>query len=147
MTGRSGCALLKYCSPQCTLLCARMSWHWMHTLCSCLQVGSCLCMGRNVEMWGFLANGQHCAINYWSDSFAQSSDCELVGSFVGPDFTLRGGGCVLQCVRVEYKARRDLDLLVELRSVDACSCRKSIRNEMPPRKALSLLRVLAPFRG
>jgi hypothetical protein len=36
---------------------------------SSLQVGSCpLCMGRNVEMWGFLANGQHCAINYWSDS-------------------------------------------------------------------------------
>jgi hypothetical protein len=53
-----------------------------------------------------------------------SFDCELVGSFVGPDFTLRGGGCVLQCVRVEYKDRQNLDLLVGLRSVDACSCTK-----------------------
>jgi hypothetical protein len=26
MTGHSGCALLKYCSLQCTLLCARKSW-------------------------------------------------------------------------------------------------------------------------
>ena len=30
------------------------------------------CMGCNVEMWGLLANGQHCAINHWSDSFSQS---------------------------------------------------------------------------
>jgi hypothetical protein len=37
-------------------------------LCSCLQVGSCFGVGRNVEIWGFLANGYHCAINYWSDS-------------------------------------------------------------------------------
>ena len=69
-------------------------------------------MGRNVEMWGLLANGQHCAINYRSNSFAQSPDCELVDSSVGPDFTLRGGGCVLWCVRVEYKAGQNLDLLV-----------------------------------
>jgi len=49
-------------------------------------------MGRNVEMWRFLANGQQCALNYWSDSFTRSYDYVLVGFFEGPDFTLRGGG-------------------------------------------------------
>jgi hypothetical protein len=47
---------------------ALMSWLLDCTsLCgSSLQVGSCaLAVGRNVEMWGFLANGQHCAINCW----------------------------------------------------------------------------------
>lgn len=82
-------------------------WPWLivHVLCACLQVNSCCCKGCNVEMWGLLANGQTWSINNWGDSITQSHNCVLVDSFVGTDSTLRGRGCVLKCVRVEYKAR------------------------------------------
>ena len=114
LTGRSGGAVLKH-FLQCTLLSARMTWLFdaLTVLPATKSAHVCLHMGCNVEMWGFLANGYRCAINYWSDSITQSCDCALEGFFIGPDFTLRGGGCVLQCVRVEYKARQDLHLLRE----------------------------------
>ena len=71
LTGRLGGGVLKH-FLQCTLLSAQMTWLFDALCASSLQVGSCFCMGRNVEMWRFLANGQHCAPNYWSDSRTQS---------------------------------------------------------------------------
>jgi len=71
LTGRLGGAVLKH-FLQCTLLSAQMTWRYDAHRASSLQVGSCFCMGRNVEMWRFLANGQQCALNCWSDSFTQS---------------------------------------------------------------------------
>jgi hypothetical protein len=112
LTGRSRGAALK-CSLQCILLAhSNVLAISCTTQCTCLQVGSCLCMGRNVEMWRFIANGQCCAINYRGTSSLSLFGTLCWGSFVGPDFALRGGGCVLQCVRVEYKAGQDLHCCV-----------------------------------
>ena len=87
LTGHSGSAVSKCCSLQCTLLRARIrpGFRCSTIVLSCLQVGLCFCMGRNVEMWRFLANGQRWAISYWSDSFTRFCDRVLVDSSVGPN--------------------------------------------------------------
>jgi hypothetical protein len=93
LTGHSGGRSIEVFSAMHTTECSNDLALDAYT-CVCFQPSSRLMLSAWVAMLKcgrFLANGQHCAISYWSDSFAQCYAGWLVGSFVGPDLTLRGG--------------------------------------------------------